>query len=252
MTAETSTPVITGCYNFRDAGDVPTLDGGRVRRGTLFRSDVPIRLTDADRVGLVNAGLRTVLDLRTGEEIVQYGVPVWGDNGPEHRHIELTAHELLPGAEEIATWSDPRAVGEYYVRILRNGDAAFAAVLDVLAEQGAWPTLVHCMSGRDRTAIVVALLLAIAGAADDDILADYARSDVGLRRLRDTLLRNANADLRHTVTNTDVMALTPPANLRVLIDEVRSRFGSWEGYVAHLGRTEQAAAIRRRLRAPDV
>ena len=38
------------------------------------------------------------------------------------------------------------------------------------------PILVHCTHGKDRTGVVVALLLSMCGVSEADILADYARS----------------------------------------------------------------------------
>jgi hypothetical protein len=42
---------------------------------------------------------------------------------------------------------------------------------------GNYPILFHCFSGKDRTGIIAATLLVIAGCSHDDILADYAASD---------------------------------------------------------------------------
>ena len=40
--------------------------------------------------------------------------------------------------------------------------------------------LVHCTQGKDRTGLVVALALHLAGVTDDAIIADYAKSQGGL------------------------------------------------------------------------
>lgn len=46
------------------------------------------------------------------------------------------------------------------------------------AEHGRWLTSYqHMQIGKDRTGLIAALILAICGATDDEIVSDYARSD---------------------------------------------------------------------------
>jgi protein-tyrosine phosphatase len=52
------------------------------------------------------------------------------------------------------------------------GDRVVAAARGVLAAQ---PALVHCTVGKDRTGVVVALMLAAVGVEVDAVVADYAR-----------------------------------------------------------------------------
>ena len=61
------------------------------------------------------------------------------------------------------------------------------AVEIIAAHVSDGPVLVHCMAGKDRTGIVVALVQAAIGVPLDSIVEDYARSDAPtrLRRLGD-------------------------------------------------------------------
>ncbi len=58
------------------------------------------------------------------------------------------------------------------------------AVEIVAAHVGEGPVLVHCLAGKDRTGIVVALIRAAIGVPLDSIVDDFARSDVPTRRRR--------------------------------------------------------------------
>ena len=50
-------------------------------------------------------------------------------------------------------------------------------VFAALAEEETYPAVIHCAAGKDRTGIVVALVLRSAGVPDEAIVADYALTD---------------------------------------------------------------------------
>ena len=58
-----------GALNARDTGGLPTADGRHIRSGALVRSDVLTRLTPSGRAALIAHGVRTIVDVRTSEEI---------------------------------------------------------------------------------------------------------------------------------------------------------------------------------------
>ena len=47
-------------------------------------------------------------------------------------------------------------------------------ILQALATRG--PVLIFCMAGKDRTGIISALVLAVAGCSDEQVIKDYIRS----------------------------------------------------------------------------
>jgi hypothetical protein len=58
-----------------------------------------------------------------------------------------------------------------------------AAVLTAIVAAPPGGVLVHCVGGRDRTGLIVLLVLAAVGAAPQDIVADYELSNVRLPEL---------------------------------------------------------------------
>jgi protein-tyrosine phosphatase len=65
---------LTGAFNFRDLGGLPTADGRRTRSGLLFRSDTLQALTEADVTQLVRSlGVMLVMDLRDAGEAIGEG-----------------------------------------------------------------------------------------------------------------------------------------------------------------------------------
>jgi len=66
--------------------------------------------------------------------------------------------------------------------------ASFGAAVTAIARAPEGGVLVHCHAGKDRTGLVVALLLTLVGVPDDIIVADYALSDRYLQPLYDEIL----------------------------------------------------------------
>ena len=87
-------------------------------------------------------------------------------------------HELVPlagepvGEDVLGRTHDWQVVADRYWSYLDNGGERLAQALG----RTAWSTrtlYVHCAVGKDRTGVVSALLLKLAGASDDAVLDDY-------------------------------------------------------------------------------
>ncbi len=141
-----------GCFNFRDVGGYPTVDGRWVRPQYLYRADGPHTLTARDESLLRALGLRTVLDLRTteeGEERGSYATHV--DDVIVYR---LPMLDALPGMDDLARWTNPNAMADRYREMLDAAPESVAEALAILSDPSAYPALVHCTAGKDRTGIL--------------------------------------------------------------------------------------------------
>jgi protein-tyrosine phosphatase len=102
------------------------------------------------------------------------------------------------------------------------------------------------VAGKDRTGLVTALLLHLAGVDDDQIAADYAVSEERLRPYELTLLAEAETDAERERIRR--IAASPPEAMVAVLDELRRRYGSVEGYLRAGGLTdEDLSRLRRRL-----
>ena len=167
-----------GCANARDLGGLPAADGRTTRRGALIRSDALDRLSADGWLALAAHGVRTVVDLRNDDELAA---------GPAPRPSSVTTlHLPLDGIEDRAFW-DRWASGPqfgtplYYRPFLDRFPDRVARVIAAVADAPAGGVVVHCVGGRDRTGLVTALLLALAGVAAEEIADDYALSAARLR-----------------------------------------------------------------------
>ncbi|GAB3403155.1 tyrosine-protein phosphatase [Flindersiella endophytica] len=172
-----------GCLNVRDVGGLLSSAGPPIRFGALFRSDSHSRLTAAGVAAVRAVGLNRILDLRWAREIVEEPSPFAAD--PVYRNAPLIAEP----AEQGTTMPDA------YRTMLDDNQRRIADVFGQLGAAPAGPLAVHCSAGRDRTGVLVALALSVAGVPPASIAEDYARTD-GCSG--DTILRTlAHLDSRH-------------------------------------------------------
>lgn len=166
---------LRGCWNLRDLGGYRGLDGRTVRRGAVYRSDALGRVAAEDLAAvLVERGIRTTIDLRGADERVRQGV-VSDDVPGRHLHIPAMDQTTHATPRTIAPAAD---IGELYLSMVRRGGPAFARCLEVVADADGHAVAFYCSAGKDRTGILAALVLALVGVAPDDIVADYALTEV--------------------------------------------------------------------------
>ncbi|MGI5282903.1 tyrosine-protein phosphatase [Nonomuraea polychroma] len=148
--------------NFRDvAAETGLLPG------VLYRSAQPHTLTLADAELI--AGLRLIADLRGDDERTP------GDwaavLGSAVRHVPLGAGSVA-SPTHLASLPPDLDLGDMYVALLQHRRTWFAGVVAEIAD---WlPALVHCAAGKDRTGIVIALILDLVGVDHEAIVRDYA------------------------------------------------------------------------------
>jgi len=166
-----------------------TTDGRRVRRGALVRSDQLCRLNDDGRGALVAHGVRTVIDLRNPAEAQQDPDPALHEKGVDYRLIPQQDDQLWRQPEWVA-----RTRAERDAQVLDQRAEHIAAMARAVANAAPGGVLIHCLAGKDRTGIAVALLLSLVGVSDADIAADYALSEISLAAEFEAALAAATDD----------------------------------------------------------
>jgi protein tyrosine/serine phosphatase len=264
---------LAGTTNMRDLGSLPTTDGGRTVAGRVLRSDNLQTLTPEDvRVLVEEIGVREVIDLRTTAEILLEGRgPLREVPEVVHRHFSLLPERghhtdvfaveedevpelpegwlesVLPRSAPEHAHAEPPAVRSYLGYLHDRGEAVVGAVRAIAqAQDGA--SVVHCAAGKDRTGVVVALCLAVAGVPDEEIVADYAMT----AEIIDALVAKlaASPTYAEDMERRDVSRHTPRAETmeRVLV-LLGERHGGPAGWLREhgFGDAEQAV-LRSRLR----
>jgi protein-tyrosine phosphatase len=175
----TENVVVDGAPNFRDIGGYATVDGGRVQHGKVFRSGMLAGVTPDGVSALETLGIRTVVDLRT-----QVEVDAFGPDRLPHRTRVVQLRIPSAGADPIVAEAlktghfpylpDLVSVNRAYI----TDDAAqLGELLTLIADTANLPVLVHCLGGKDRTGVSVALLLTILGVPWPTVREDYLLSN---------------------------------------------------------------------------
>ena len=191
-----------------------------MRWRTLFRADGLARLTPADLGRLGELGLRTVIDLRTADEVGK------GRIDPEHPELayhHLPMMDVLPPAEELPRWADPQFVAGQYQDMLRSGAAAITRALELLADAGSYPLTYHCMAGKDRTGVLSALVLELLGVAEEEIVGDYALSGEAMQRMLAWLRVAEPERSKEYEAGAAAMVAAEPASMAAFLGDVSRR-----------------------------
>jgi protein-tyrosine phosphatase len=264
---------LEGTANTRDLGGLPTKDGGRTLPRRILRSDNLQTLSPADvRLLVDEVGLREVIDLRTTAEILLEGRgPLRDVPAVTHRHFTLLperghhtdvfAVEEDEDVELPAEWTEsvlPRQAAEHdqqeppavrsYLGYLSDRPQAVVDALRALATGGPGAAVVHCAAGKDRTGVVCALTLAVAGVGHDDIVADYALSAEAIDGVVARL--SASPTYADDMARRDPATHTPRADtMRRVLALLDQRCGGPLGWLeAHGFGADDQAALRARLR----
>jgi protein tyrosine/serine phosphatase len=240
-----------GCLNVRDLGGVPLEGGGATRFGTLIRSDNIRRLSDEGWRSLAEHGVARIVDLRWREELE--------DDPPRDVDLDVVHVSLLgewdpdfhDDIDDYMAAEDPAGYwAAAYSRILERYAPNFARALAAIADVDG-TVVFHCAGGKDRTGLVAALLLRLAGASITEIAHDYGLTfalrarggpDEWVEAARDDVERARRAFMQHT----------PPEAMQRALQGLEERHGSVEAYLRRAGLDgDRIRRLRERLRAGE-
>ncbi|HKY51594.1 MAG TPA: tyrosine-protein phosphatase [Candidatus Limnocylindria bacterium] len=216
------------CLNARDLGGLTTADGRRVRRGALVRSDQLCRLSERGREAFLTHGVRTVIDLRTPAEIAKDPDPRWEEHGIDYLRIPQQDEQLWKELDGVA-----RTRAERDSAVIDRRAPQIVAMMRAVAHAAPGGVLIHCLAGKDRTGIAVALLLQLIGVDDAQIAADYTLSEASLAdELAAVLAAAPDDEARAKITRGyDARAET----MLTTLAHLRERHGGAKAYLAGAG-----------------
>jgi len=227
--------------NARDLGGCARRNGAQTRWQSLLRADELSRLSPEGVNRLLDYGVRTVIDLRWPSEVKARPIIFQLDSSRVHY-----IHISLLGLQE-ATWGLQRAQVTKELWNCVVLDAAKEQICDVMQAIAGAPeggVLFHCESGKDRTGLIAALLLALADVEPTVIAHDYAMTTNNLRAA-------------YLAANPEAQAVTlervrcPPERVHNMLAHLVNCYGDVTKYLQHIGlNNHELLQISRRL-CPD-
>lgn len=171
---------LEGAHNVRELGGLPAAGGEQTGWHRFLRADQLQHLSASDRNKLYTYGVRTVIDLRSGDEVRKH------PDSPEflavvdYHHVPFIKDDLSPEGQNRGSGRIPDLAHLYLVLLEQKEVIKLLFELIGNAREGC--ILFHCMAGKDRTGILSLLLLMLAGADKQDCLTNYMQSYVNLSR----------------------------------------------------------------------
>ncbi len=227
-----------GIHNFRDYGGYRAMGGARIKSGLLFRSGQHKDASAADLELVVDRDIRTIIDLRGDAERASFPCP---------RHPAFRGTVVFVAGETVNPALDAQELdsADAAASRMRNSYSnmpfrpllkdAFIRYFAVLLDEAEGASLVHCLAGKDRTGLAVALFHHLLGVHPDDLMADYlltneagrieARIEAGAAVIRDRYgLEIPLAAIRKLMS-------ADPAFLEAAFQAIIERFGTIDTYL---------------------
>lgn len=250
--------LLKGAHNFRDIGGYRSQNGKEVRWHVVYRADGLQGLSKEDCVRLARLRITRICDLRTIREQQLFPDIVW--EGAQHYDCHL-----YPEYDHSYAFSDlnqlrkkynlpvmATAYADIYQRVLlsKEAQACFVKIFKLFLDLPAGEAMVlHCSAGKDRTGMMVALILMGLGVPDKTIQQDY-------------LLSNDLAPFsfgRREPTNDELLALVnkmnvtkgEAVNIKGFTDTIRAGWGNFDNFFIKVLGFSQAdlQAFRKKLLA---
>lgn len=228
--------------NARDLGGLPLQQGGSTHMRAFVRTANLGALTQDGLQQMYDYGLRTIIDLRSAEELVMTPSAI-------PKGSPLTVHHkpfLGPSVNEWHRREVDSGDARGYVGMLDKFQPEVLQIMQAMADVQQGGVLFHCYAGKDRTGVTSMLLLSLAGVADEVIADDYALSENGLQAMREHDYARAQDDERRAAVLHDYRC-PPEAMLRAL-SHLHQTYGGAAAYLSTIGLSENSITnLRTRL-----
>ncbi len=224
--------ILRGAYNVRDLGGYLTAQGSPIPMRHFLRADCLDRLGEGEPERLHFEGLRMVIDLRTPREVHDTPSRLSRQRGVEWVNLPLF-DALSPSALAEVDVPDGHPLLAMYVTAIEMRGDAIATILARISTVRDGAVLFNCTAGKDRTGIIAALLLGLAGVSRPDIVADYAVTEALIPELVAEFLHLSRANGGDVEAYATLLE-SPASAMAGMLEHIEMRYGSIMGYFDHI------------------
>lgn len=240
-----------GLRNTRDVGQVYTTDGRKVKSNVLFRSGRIDKLSNRKIEEFLSTyNIKTIIDLRTQTEVKEsknftypemvdyYHIPVLNKQffGITHENNSMAKIVLSQKHKITECGSGEEYMISMYESIVfdKTSQHHFKTIFDILCKDLDGAILYHCTGGKDRTGITTLFLYTLLGVSEEDILEDFATSDIfnsKYNRSRETLIKIFMPTSKRTKALLISMLYAKREYLEKTIEKIKDKYGSVLNYL---------------------
>lgn len=216
-----------GLFNFRDVTGLATKQGQGIKGKVLFRSDAFGDATEQDLQRLKSEfQINRVIDLRTDRELAsEKSSPLLIDGVSYRRRVidsgPGSAIENAPPGARLAF---------RYLQYFDYGRESIASAVRDLSEPGQWRTVVHCRAGKDRTGVVIAVVLNLLGVSNEDIAEDYSLTALAMPEIMNRL-RQSPTYAENVKKLPDEMYSATKETMLKFLDLAATELGTFESWL---------------------
>lgn len=215
--------------NVRDLGGYETQDGYYTKSHKFVRSTCPSGIAEEDKAKFYEYGIRTVVDLRSDYEVYHQPHSLHGYKDIEYYHVDLLKIENLNVVpDNIRDYQD---LSGFYIFMIEANKQQFKEVFELFLSHPYDCILFNCSAGKDRTGVVSALLLDLAGCHEYDIVKDYSESyENNMAMIK---------ELEAIMAEEEKYLGSDPRIMMKFLAYLRDTYGSAKGYLLDIGLDEE-------------
>ena len=223
-----------GCVNARHLGGFRAEGQGMTREVALIRSGNLSRLSAEGQTSVRQANVSAIIDVRSAYELKieanPFAISTQASALPIYHHLPLMNEDDLEAMRLVNT--APSLLPMYQV-MLERFTVNIAGIMTAIADASPGAVVVHCHAGKDRTGLVIALVLRLTGVSPEDIAQDYALSDLYLQsQYQEMLAQKTNLEERTILAS---QLTSKPETMTNLLQHIEKYYGGVKAYLKFCG-----------------
>ncbi len=216
--------ILENLYNVRHLGDIKTLNGEVTKKYKYIRGSAKGSLNDEEKAHFYNLGTRVIVDLRYTNEITKSPSPLRDYEDTKYYHVDMMGEFWQMREKGYADLSD------LYIDLLDDSQAKIKEVFKIFINHKDEGIYFHCTAGKDRTGIIVMLMLSLINVPHQVIVDNYSESyehnrhRPGYKFMKEEWIR---------------FTWSKPEYIEKAIKHLNDKYGGSLKYLEHIGLTNE-------------